>query len=139
MTSEIISRFVMAAAIAVTGLILYVMVNKISLARNQGRITQFSSYRAGIPAILYFTAPACVPCKTVQRPALKKLKEALGERIQIIEIDASSQSKLASSWGVLSVPTTFIFDEKGRACYVNHGVALPDQLFQQLEIEDYSI
>jgi len=139
MNSEIVSRILMAAVIAVIGLTLYAMVNKISLARNNGRITLFSSYRVGIPAILYFTTPACVPCKTVQRPALKKIKETLGERIQIIEVDAISQSKLASSWGVLSVPTTFIFDEKGRARYVNHGVALPDQLFQQLEIEDYSI
>lgn len=139
MDSEILSRILMAAVIAGIGLTLYAVVNKISLARNNGRISQFSSYRVGIPAILYFTTPACVPCKTVQRPALKKLKETLGERIQIIEVDASSQTMLASSWGVLSVPTTFIFDEKGSARYVNHGVALSDQLFQQLELEDYSI
>jgi thioredoxin-like negative regulator of GroEL len=80
-----------------------------------------------------------MPCKTVQRPALKKVKDSLGGRVQIIEIDAAANTKLAAAWGVLSVPTTYVFDEKGRPTHVNHGVVLADQLFQQLEIEDYSI
>jgi thiol-disulfide isomerase/thioredoxin len=139
MNPEIVSRILFAVTIVGTGLILYSLLNRHSLARNDGRISQFPSYRHGVPAILYFTTPTCVPCKTVQRPALKKLKDSLGERIQIIEVDASTNTKLASNWGVLSVPTTYVFDENGRARYVNHGVTLADQLFQQLEIEDYSI
>jgi thiol-disulfide isomerase/thioredoxin len=139
MNPEIVSRILFAVTIIGTGLILYSLLNRHSLARNDGRISQFPSYRQGVPAILYFTTPTCVPCKTVQRPALKKLKDSLGERIQIIEVDASTNTKLASNWGVLSVPTTYVFDENGRARYVNHGVTLADQLFQQLEIEDYSI
>lgn len=139
MNPEIVSRILFAVTIIGAGLILYSLLNRHSLARNDGRISQFPSYRQGVPAILYFTTPTCVPCKTVQRPALKMLKDSLGERIQIIEVDASTNTKLASNWGVLSVPTTYVFDENGRARYVNHGVTLADQLFQQLEIEDYSI
>jgi hypothetical protein len=30
-------------------------------------------FRPGTPGILYFTTPECVPCKTVQRPALERL------------------------------------------------------------------
>jgi thiol-disulfide isomerase/thioredoxin len=139
MNPEIVSRILFAVTIIGAGLILYSLLNRHSLARNDGRISQFPSYRQGVPAILYFTTPTCVPCKTVQRPALKMLKDSLGERIQIIEVDASTNTKLATNWGVLSVPTTYVFDENGRARYVNHGVTLADQLFQQLEIEDYSI
>jgi thiol-disulfide isomerase/thioredoxin len=139
MNPEIGSRIILAVTIIGAGLIIYSLLNRHTLSRNNGRITQFPSYKDGVPAILYFTTPTCVPCKTVQRPALKKIKDLLGERIQIIEVDASANSRLATTWGVLSVPTTYVFDEKGRPRYVNHGVAMADQLFQQLEIEDYSI
>ena len=139
MNPDILNRFLLAVIIGGVGWVAYNLANRYLLSRNQGKITQFSTYRKGIPAILYFTTPACLPCKTIQRPALRRLKDALGERIQIIEVDASRESKLASSWGVMSVPTTFIFDEKGRPCYVNHGATATEKLFQQLEIEDYSI
>lgn len=139
MNPEMVSRLLVAATIVGAGLIVYSLLNKHTLARNDGRISQFPSYQQGVPAILYFTTPTCVPCKTIQRPALQKLKESLGERIQIIEVDASTNTELASTWGVLSVPTTYVFDEKGHSRHVNHGVVMADQLFQQLEIEDYSI
>jgi thiol-disulfide isomerase/thioredoxin len=139
MATEIVSRIILAVLIIGTGLILYRLVNNINLARSCGKISQISVYRPGIPGILYFTTPTCLPCKTVQRPALKKLKDSLGARIQIIEVDASINTKLASSWGVLSVPTTFVFDDSGVPRHVNHGVAMAEKLFHQLEIEDYSI
>jgi thiol-disulfide isomerase/thioredoxin len=139
MATEIVSRIILAVLIIGTGLILYRLVNNINLARSSGKISQISVYRPGIPGILYFTTPTCLPCKTVQRPALKKLKDSLGARIQIIEVDASINTKLASSWGVLSVPTTFVFDDSGVPRHVNHGVAMAEKLFHQLEIEDYSI
>jgi thiol-disulfide isomerase/thioredoxin len=139
MNPDLGTRLLLTVAIVGAGLILYWFVNNINLARSNGKISQFTSYRPGVPAILYFTTPTCMPCKTVQRPALKKLKDTLGERIQIIEVDASVNTKLASSWGILSVPTTYIFDESGRPRHVNHGVAMAEKLFQQLEIEDYSI
>jgi thiol-disulfide isomerase/thioredoxin len=139
MNPEIVSRILLAVTIIGGGLIVYGLFNRHNLVRNDGRISQFPSYKQGIPAILYFTTPTCAPCKTIQRPALKRLKDSLGERIQIIEIDASANEKMASTWGVLSVPTTYVFDEKGHSRFVNHGVVMADQLFQQLEIEDYSI
>lgn len=139
MDPDIVNRFLLAAVIAGSGWILYSLANRLILAKNQGKITGFSDYRKGVPAILYFTTPTCAPCRTIQRPALRKIKDILGERIQIFEVDASVDSKIASSWGVLSVPTTFIFDEKGRPRYVNHGVADAEKLFHQLDIEDYSI
>jgi len=139
MNPELVSRMLLAATIVGAGLIFYSLLNRHALARNDSRISQFPSYQQGIPAILYFTTPTCVPCKTIQRPELQKLKESLRERIQIIEVDASTNTELASTWGVLSVPTTYVFDDKGRSRYVNHGAVMADQLFHQLELEDYSI
>jgi thiol-disulfide isomerase/thioredoxin len=89
--------------------------------------------QAGKSAVLYFTAPGCVPCRTVQAPALEVLQADLGAALQVIKIDASARPDVADYWGVLSVPTTFVLDRQGRARRVNHGVASADKLRGQLE------
>jgi protein-disulfide isomerase-like protein with CxxC motif len=63
------------------------------------------------------------------------VKQALGEKVQVIEIDASERKDLADEWGVLSVPTTFILDKKGQPRQVNHGVTRAEKLLAQLEKE----
>jgi thiol-disulfide isomerase/thioredoxin len=93
---------------------------------------QLESYHHGRPAILYFTTPSCMPCEAVQAPALRELQARFGERLQVIEIDASQDPEEADHWGVLSVPTTFIIDSQGQPRGVNHGVARADKLERQL-------
>lgn len=89
--------------------------------------------RPGVPAILYFTTPACAPCTMQQRPALRDLLAELGDAVQVIEVDALEQADAADRWGVMSVPTTFILDRQGRPRQINHGVAGPDKLKRQLQ------
>jgi thiol-disulfide isomerase/thioredoxin len=83
--------------------------------------------------IVYFTTPDCAPCKTIQRPALNQLSIEMGDKLQVIEIDAIQQPELAKKWGVLSVPTTFLLDARGEARYVNNGVARVEKLMEQLQ------
>ena len=52
---------------------------------------------------------------------------------QIIEVDASERMDLASEWGVMSVPTTFILDKSGRPRQINHGVTRAEKLLAQLK------
>ncbi len=128
-----------ALAIIATGLAFYWLLNRIILYRAQkngvpeATTTLFS--RRGVPAILYFTTPDCVACKTVQRPALERVKERLGDRLEVVEIDAQERPDLANRWGVLSVPTTFIIDERGQLRHVNYGATRVDKLLQQLQVE----
>ena len=85
-----------------------------------------------VPAIIYFTTPSCIPCKTQQQPALRRLKTELGENVQIIQIDATEQPEAADRWGVLSAPTTFVLNAQGQPNAVNHGVADEHKLKRQL-------
>jgi thioredoxin-like negative regulator of GroEL len=87
----------------------------------------------GHPSIIYFTTPDCAPCKSVQRPAILRLKQDLGEQFDLVEIDASQQPDLARQWGVLSVPTTFILDRQGKPLHVNHGVTRAEKLRSQIQ------
>ena len=89
--------------------------------------------RPDVPAIVYFTTPGCVPCKTQQAPALDRLQAHLGEAIQIVRVDASEDSDAAARWGVFSAPTTFVIDPRQQVRQVNHGVADTHTLLRQLE------
>jgi thioredoxin-like negative regulator of GroEL len=129
---EILTRTFIALLLITLGIALYWLTNRVILARVRGRRLGLESLRPGVPAILYFTSPTCVPCKTVQRPELRKLKKQLGENIQIIQADCTERPDLAEYWGVLSVPTTFIIDAKGRPRGVNHGVTRADKLHKQI-------
>ena len=140
MNLDILLRLLWAAAIIAAGIILFHLGNRWILARaaRQPQIAGFP--RQGIPTLLYFTTPTCAPCKTIQRPAIERLKQMAGDRLQVVEIDASSQPEVARQWGVLSVPTTFVLDAAGRPRHVNHGVTPVDKLLKEFEdFSDFSI
>jgi thiol-disulfide isomerase/thioredoxin len=139
MDAEVLQRLLIAAAISGLGVVVYILVNRVTLRRAESKVARFQSYRSGLPALVYFTTPTCAPCKTVQRPAIEQLTGRFGRWFQVIEVDASSQPDVAQEWGVLSVPTTFVIDASGKPRYVNHGVTNAATLIKQLELDDFSI
>ena len=134
MDAEILSRSLWALAIAGIGIAAYSLTNRVVLARSGQKFKSLDGFLPGIPAILYFTTPTCIPCKTVQRPAIQQVQKTLGEGVQIIEVDASERVDLANEWGVMSVPTTFIIDKNGQPRQINHGVTRAEKLLMQLGI-----
>ncbi|HJS29020.1 MAG TPA: thioredoxin family protein [Anaerolineales bacterium] len=132
MLSEITLRLLVAGGIILSGAGLYWVGKRLLLARIRGRVLGLESLKPGIPAVLYFTTPDCVPCRTYQRPELQKLQAELGRDLQIVEVDATERPDLADYWGVLSVPTSFIIDSEGRARGMNFGAASAAKLYQQL-------
>ncbi len=127
-----IERLLLALLLIALGWLAYRSATRLVLTWRARKGLMLEEYQAGRPAVLYFTAPSCLPCKTVQRPALEALQARYGERLQIIEVDATQRPRLADAWGVLSVPTTFIIDAQGRPRRVNHGVARTERLIEQL-------
>ncbi len=134
--SLMLERTILAIGLILLGLGAYLAVTRLQL-RRAGRAAAgapgLETLEPGKPAILYFTAPGCVPCRTVQVPALEKLQAELADGLQVIKLDATRRLDAANFWGVLSVPTTFVLDRRGRARRVNHGVAGADKLRGQLQ------
>ncbi len=126
-------RFAFAIAIIVIGGLAYWLLNQRLLTRARNNIFTLFDQLPRKPVIVYFTTPQCVPCKTVQRPALNHVSSLLGEKLQVVEIDATERPDLAKIWGVMSVPTTFLLDARGQARYVNNGVARAEKLMEQLQ------
>jgi thiol-disulfide isomerase/thioredoxin len=131
--NEIVMRLLLALAIMAGGAGVYWLTNRLVLARARESARHLEWPRPGKLVLLYFTTPTCAPCKTVQRPAIQSLLSHTGDQLEVVEIDASQQPELASKWGVLSVPTTFVIDAQGQPRYVNHGVTPAEKLLQQVQ------
>lgn len=133
MNSDILVRSGLTIAIIAVGLLAYWIFNQRLLVRAKSNIFTLFSQLPNKPVIVYFTTPDCAPCKTVQRPALNRVRQLLGERLEVVEIDATQRPDLAKIWGVMSVPTTFLLDARGEARFVNNGVTRAEKLMEQLD------
>jgi len=133
MNSEILLRFGLTISIIVLGMFAYWLINQRLLVRARNNVFTLFNKLPNKPVLVYFTTPDCAPCKTVQRPAIERVLNLLGETLEVVEINAYEQPDLAKTWGVLSVPTTFVIDEHGEARYVNNGVARAEKLLEQIQ------
>lgn len=128
-------RALFAIALLIIGSLGYVSYRRNLLRRIKQQIDHdpiLIGLKNGVPTIVYFTTPTCVPCRTQQQPALVQLQDELGENVQIVKIDATEDPNTADRWGVFSAPTTFILDSNGVPRQVNHGVADSNRLKQQI-------
>jgi len=132
-TAEILLRFGLAISIIVLGLLAYWFINQRLLIRARNNVSKLFNKLPNKPVLNYFTTPDCAPCKTVQRPAIDRVSDLLGEKLEVVEIDATERPDLAKTWGVLSVPTTFVLDVHGEARYVNNGIARAEKLLEQIQ------
>ena len=87
------------------------------------------------PLVLAFSAPDCVPCKTIQKPALEELQRRYQDRVNIREVDALAQPELAGRFGILTVPSTVVVGARGDVLAINHGAADWEKLAQFLPEE----
>lgn len=129
---DILARTIIALSVILIGWGVYQLYKRTLQLRSPSLLANLGPIRPLSFTLVYFTTPTCVPCKTVQRPAIQSLSQMLGNALQVIEIDATEKPDLASHWGVMSVPTTFLFDPKGQLRHVNHGVTRAEKLLMQI-------
>lgn len=135
-----LERVLLSAGLVLLGLGLYVTARRVHLWVTGRRMAQrgreaapgLGGFEPGSPAVLFFTAAGCAPCRTVLKPTLQRLLGELNNRFQVLEIDAESQAEVARYWHVLSVPTVFVLDPQGKPRHVHYGVVGPDLLRNQL-------
>lgn len=128
-----LERLLVLIAILLSVILLYVVAQFLIFKRRAARGLGLDRYQLGRPAILYFTAPGCVPCRTIQQPALNLIMDEFGDRVQIFKVDAVENQQLANQWAVLSVPTTFLIDSLGRPRGVNNRAVTSEILIDQLK------
>ena len=129
-----IERLAIAVGLLLVGYVTYRITQVYTLrqAAKNAPSDPLLATRRRVPTILYFTTPTCAPCKYAQRPTLEKLQTAMGDTVEVIQVDATEDPDAAARWKVQTVPTTFVLDESGTPKEVNHGVADFDKLQQQL-------
>lgn len=88
--------------------------------------------------VIYFTTRSCVVCRAQQEPALEAVLERMPE-LRVEKHDAVEERRLASEFGVLSVPTTAVYDRGGELVAINRGFASAAILHAQLEGRDVEL
>lgn len=83
--------------------------------------------------ILAFASEECHQCHILQAPVLRRVKEAHGDIVTIVDIDASNAPELTSRYHVVTVPTTVLLDVKGKAHAVNYGFTNAQSLLKQVD------
>lgn len=79
------------------------------------------------PTVLHFSAPWCGPCVAVRRIVAQVIDTitATADGVPIprdVEVDLDGNPELAKKLGVLSLPTTFLFDAGGTERFRVSGV-----------------
>jgi thiol-disulfide isomerase/thioredoxin len=83
------------------------------------------------PTVVHFSAPWCGPCDRVRR-IVDQVCDDLGD-VAHVEVDLDANPASARRFSVLSLPTTLIFDGKGRQRYRASGVPTAADLRSALE------
>jgi thiol-disulfide isomerase/thioredoxin len=128
----LLERLAFALGLILFGVLAYRLYGWFVLRRLTRNQLGLDGFQLGKPAILYFTDPGCAPCHAIQDPALEQIASQYGDQLQIIKVQALERPELANTWGVLSLPTTFIIDAKGHPRGINHGAARAPRLTDQL-------
>jgi thiol-disulfide isomerase/thioredoxin len=87
---------------------------------------------SGLPVVLAFSTTDCIPCKTIQKPALDDLVGRYPGQVRVRDVDASTEAALARRFGILTVPSTVVIRDGGAIVAVNQGPAGWEKLAGQL-------
>ena len=61
-----------------------------------------------LPALVKFGAPWCAPCKALE-PIINELAKEFEGQIKMCQVDIDTHPHIASTWGVMNLPTILFF------------------------------
>lgn len=72
------------------------------------------------PVLVDFYTDWCGPCK-MMNPILKELKKMVGDRVNIVKVDAEKNPEASNKYKVMGVPTLILF-QNGEIVWQQSGV-----------------
>ena len=78
------------------------------------------------PVLIDFWAPWCGPCRMLS-PTISEIAEEYGDKVKVCKVNVDEQGELASTFGVMSIPT-LVFIKEGKIVNSVTGVRPKDQI-----------
>ena len=78
-----------------------------------------------------FFATWCGPCR-MQAPILERVKNELGDQVEIYKLDVDENEKTAKEFGVMSIPTLILF-KNGKEVVKNVGLMSQEAVLEMIE------
>ncbi len=104
---------------------------EITTTNFQGEVVE-----SDVPVLVDFWAEWCGPCRMVG-PVVDEISEDYAGRIKVAKLDVDAEPGLASRFGVLSIPTIFLFKD-GEVIEQSVGAKPKDRLVRELNLEGHA-
>lgn len=78
-----------------------------------------------------FFATWCGPCR-MQSPILERVKDEVGDQVEIYKLDVDEDEKTAKQYGVMSIPTLILFKD-GKEVAKNVGLMSQEAVLEMIE------
>ena len=86
--------------------------------------------KSEIPVLIDFWAEWCTPCKMMSK-VVEELEEELKGTIKVGKINVDEETKLATKYGIMSIPTFMIF-KNGEVVQTKIGMQDKEELKRML-------
>ena len=86
---------------------------------------------SGLPVLVDFWAAWCSPCRIIA-PVIEELAREYKDKIKIGKLDVDANSKTATSYGIMSIPT-LIFFKNGKVIEQATGALNKAELRRKIE------